>query len=135
MSAVGTAERPLRVAIVGSGPSGFYAAQHLLGGPDTVEVDLVDRLPTPFGLVRGGVAPDHQNSKAVIRAYDKTAKLSGFRFVGNIAIGRDLSLDELRAAYDQVVLAVGCESANPLGIPGQDLPGSHSATAFVGWYN
>jgi len=135
MSAVGTAERPLRVAIVGSGPSGFYAAQHLLGGPDTVEVDLVDRLPTPFGLVRGGVAPDHQNIKAVIRAYDKTAKLAGFRFVGNVAIGRDLTLDELRAAYDQVVLAVGCESANPLGIPGQDLPGSHSATAFVGWYN
>ncbi len=135
MGAVGTAERPLRVAIVGSGPSGFYAAQHLLGGPDTVEVDLVDRLPTPFGLVRGGVAPDHQNIKAVIRAYDKTAKLPGFRFVGHIAIGRDLSLDELRAAYDQVVLAVGCESANPLGIPGQDLPGSHSATAFVGWYN
>jgi ferredoxin--NADP+ reductase len=135
MSGVGTAERPLRVAIVGSGPSGFYAAQHLLGGPDAVEVDLIDRLPTPFGLVRGGVAPDHQNIKAVIRAYDKTAKLPGFRFVGNVAIGRDISLDQLLAAYDQVVLAVGCESANPLGIPGEDLPGSHSATAFVGWYN
>jgi ferredoxin--NADP+ reductase len=135
MGSVGTSERPLRVAVVGSGPSGFYAVQALLGGSDAVEVDVIDRLPTPFGLVRGGVAPDHQNIKAVIRAYDKTAKLPGFRFAGHVLVGRDVTLEELLAGYDQVVLAVGCESANPLGIPGEDLPGSHSATAFVGWYN
>jgi ferredoxin--NADP+ reductase len=135
MGSVGTSERPLRVAVVGSGPSGFYAVAALLGGPGAVEVDVIDRLPTPFGLVRGGVAPDHQNIKAVIRAYDKTAKLPGFRFVGHVSVGRDVTLDELLAGYDQVVLAVGCESANPLGIPGEHLVGSHSATAFVGWYN
>ncbi|MEQ1505984.1 MAG: FAD-dependent oxidoreductase [Myxococcota bacterium] len=140
MAEIGSADRPLRVAIVGAGPSGFYAAAALLapapgGAARQVTVDMIDRLPTPFGLVRGGVAPDHQNIKAVIRVYDKTAKNPAFRFLGNVAVGRDVTMDELRAAYDQVVLAVGCESANPLGIPGEDLPGSHSATAFVGWYN
>src|SRR5262245_57970094 len=126
---------PLRVAIVGTGPSGFYAAEHLLKKHPGVEIDLIDRLPTPFGLVRGGVAPDHQNIKAVIRAYDKTAAHEHFRFLGHVEVGTDVTLPQLLEAYDQVVLAVGCEQANPLGIPGEDLPGSHSATEFVGWYN
>lgn len=135
MAQIGTEDRPLRVAVVGAGPSGFYAAAALFGSGKVVNVDLIDRLPTPFGLVRGGVAPDHQNIKAVIRAYDKTAKLPGFRFFGHVNIGTDVTIPELLAAYDQVVLAVGCESANPLGVPGEELTGSHSATAFVGWYN
>jgi ferredoxin--NADP+ reductase len=135
MSGVGTAERPLRVAVVGAGPSGFYAAAALFASPLAVRVDLIDRLPTPFGLVRGGVAPDHQNIKAVIRAYDKTAAHEHFRFLGHVDVGTDVTLPGLLEAYDQVVLAVGCEQANPLGIPGEELPGSHSATEFVGWYN
>jgi ferredoxin/flavodoxin---NADP+ reductase len=135
MAEIGSVERPLRVAIVGAGPSGFYAAAPILASGKTVQVDVIDRLPTPFGLVRGGVAPDHQNIKAVIRAYDKTAALPGFRFLGNVRVGTDVTLEQLLAAYDQVVLATGCESANSLGIPGEDLPGSHSATEFVAWYN
>lgn len=135
MAEIGTAERPLQVAIVGSGPSGFYAAAALFASGKTVRVDVFDRLPTPFGLVRGGVAPDHQNIKAVVRAYNKTAALPGFRFFGNVSVGVDLTLTDLLASYDQVVLAVGCESANPLGIPGEDLSGSYSATRFVAWYN
>jgi len=132
---IGTAERPLRVAVVGSGPSGFYATAALLSGDDVVHVDLFDRLPTPFGLVRGGVAPDHQKIKTVTRAYDKTARHEHFRFIGHVCAGRDVSIDALLESYDQVVLAVGCEADRTMGIPGEDLPGSHSATAFVGWYN
>ncbi len=132
---IGTAERPLRVAIVGSGPSGFYAAEALLSGEGVVHVDLFDRLPTPFGLVRGGVAPDHQKIKTVTRAYDKTARQEGFRFLGNVYVGRDVTVDALLEAYDQVVLAVGCESDRSMGIPGEELPGSYSATEFVGWFN
>ncbi len=135
MAQVGSSERPLRVAVVGSGPSGFYAAGALLSSPHVVHVDLLDRLPTPFGLVRGGVAPDHQKIKSVVKAYDRTAKLPGFRFLGNVAVGRDVSLGSLLESYDQVVLAVGCEGSNELGIEGEDLDGSHSATDFVGWYN
>lgn len=135
MAEIGTVERPWRVAVVGAGPSGFYAAAAIFATNRTVQLDLYDRLPTPYGLVRGGVAPDHQNIKAVIRVYDKTAKLDGFRFLGNVAVGSDVTIDQLLAAYDQVVMAVGCESANLLGIPGEDLAGSHSATEFVGWYN
>lgn len=135
MSALGTADRPLRVAIVGSGPSGFYAATALLASEGHVEVDLFDRLPTPFGLVRGGVAPDHQKIKTVKRAYEKTAAHERFQFIGHVHIGRDVSMDALLASYDQVVLAVGAEADRTMGIPGENLPGSHSATAFVGWYN
>ncbi len=135
-SVPGTPDRPLRVAVVGSGPSGFYAVAALMAAKDlTVEVDLFDRLPTPFGLVRGGVAPDHQKIKSVIRAYNKTAALPGFRFFGNVKIGADISVDELREQYDQVCFAVGCEGSRKLGIPGEDLHGSFSATEFVGWYN
>src|SRR5204862_6727549 len=130
---------PLRVAIVGSGPSGFYAAGHLLKNkahPDAVvQVDMIDRLPTPWGLVRGGVAPDHPNIKAVSRVYEKTAAHPEFRFYGNIEIGRDLDLDDLASRYHAVIYAVGAQTDRQMGIPGEDLPGSWAATEFVAWYN
>ncbi|MFN8161603.1 MAG: FAD-dependent oxidoreductase [Solirubrobacterales bacterium] len=136
MSAPGTAQNPLRVAIVGAGPSGFYAAEHILKDGDLhAQVDLFDRLPTPFGLVRGGVAPDHPNIKSVIRVYEKTAAREGFRFFGNVKIGHDIEVSDLERLYHAIVFTVGCETDRRLGIPGEDLPGSHAATAFVGWYN
>jgi ferredoxin/flavodoxin---NADP+ reductase len=132
----GSADNPLRVAIVGSGPAGFYAADHLLRREDVaVEVDMLDRLPTPFGLVRGGVAPDHPKIKSVIRVYEKTAARDGYRFFGNVQLGRDVSATELAERYHAVVYAYGAETDRHLGIPGEDLPGSGPATAFVGWYN
>ncbi len=128
--------RPARIAIVGSGPSGFYTAAALFKqNEQPIEVDFFDRLPTPYGLVRGGVAPDHQNIKAVIRVYDKLARRDELHFFGNVMVGRDLSLDELRGSYDQVVIAAGNESHRRMEIPGEDLRGVYSATAFVGWYN
>ena len=109
--ALGSEERPLRVAIVGSGPSGFYAAESLFRQENLVaSVDIFDRLPTPYGLVRYGVAPDHQKMKAVIRAYEKTAGNPNFRFFGNVMLGRDLQVEDLRRFYDQIVYAVGAES-------------------------
>lgn len=133
---LGTHARPLRVAIVGSGPSGFYAAEHLFAVPDlAVQIDMFDRLPTPFGLVRGGVAPDHQKIKSVTRVYDRIASNPEFRFYGNVEIGRDLSRSDLKAYYHAVIYAVGAKSDRRMGIPGEHLPGSHSATDFVGWYN
>jgi ferredoxin--NADP+ reductase len=133
---VGTPENPLRVAIVGSGPAGFYAAGQLLASKElTVEVDLYDRLATPWGLVRAGVAPDHPKIKSVTRVYEKTAKKDGFRFHGNVEIGRDVTHDELAAAYHAVLYAIGAPTDRRLGIPGEDLPGSHAATEFVAWYN
>lgn len=136
MSNLGSPERPLRVAVVGSGPSGFYAAEHLLKQVDlTVEVDMFERLPTPFGLVRGGVAPDHDKIKSVTKTYDKIASRDGFRFYGNIALGSDVSMDDLYAHYHAVILAVGAQTDRALGIPGENLLGSHAATEFVGWYN
>jgi len=125
----------VRVAVVGSGPAGFYAASALLTSDLDVEVDLIERLPTPWGLVRLGVAPDHPNIKAVSRAFEKTALQPGFRFFGNVEIGRDVSHEELRRLYDAVVYAVGAQTDRRLGIPGEDLPGSWPATAFVAWYN
>jgi ferredoxin/flavodoxin---NADP+ reductase len=126
----------LRVAVVGSGPAGFYAAGHLLASEDSaVEVDLLERLPTPWGLVRLGVAPDHPNIKAVSRAFEKIAARPGFRFLGNVEIGRDLTHEELTELYDAVVYTVGAQTDRRLGIPGEDLPGSWPATAFVAWYN
>ncbi|HEY5293844.1 MAG TPA: FAD-dependent oxidoreductase [Gaiellaceae bacterium] len=126
----------LRVAIVGSGPAGFYAADALLRSEEpSVEVDMIDRLPTPWGLVRLGVAPDHENIKAVSRAFEKTAARPGFRFFGNVEVGRDVSHAELVAAYDAVVYSVGAQTDRRLGIDGEDLPGSWPATAFVAWYN
>ena len=129
-------EGPLRVAIVGSGPAGFYAAGQLLSSTDpVVEVDVFDRLPTPWGLVRFGVAPDHPKIKSVTRVFEKTARLPGFRFHGNVEVGVDVSHEQLAAAYDAVLYAVGAAGDRRLGIDGEDLPGSHAATEFVAWYN
>ncbi|HEX7627049.1 MAG TPA: FAD-dependent oxidoreductase [Gaiellaceae bacterium] len=127
---------PLRVAVVGSGPAGFYAADALLKSEDPpVEVDLIDRLPTPWGLVRLGVAPDHENIKAVSRAFEKTAAKPGFRFFGNVEVGVTVTHEELLHLYDAVVYTVGAQTDRRLGIPGEDLPGSWAATEFVAWYN
>jgi ferredoxin--NADP+ reductase len=126
----------LKVAVVGSGPAGFYAADALLKSDDpTVEVDVIDRLPTPWGLVRLGVAPDHENIKAVSRAFEKTAARQGFRFFGNVEVGSTVSHDDLLRVYDAVVYTVGAQTDRRLGIPGEDLPGSWAATEFVAWYN
>jgi ferredoxin/flavodoxin---NADP+ reductase len=136
VSAIGTPSRPLRVAIVGSGPAGFYAAELLMKRAElSVEVDMFDRLPTPFGLVRAGVAPDHPKIKSVIRVYEKTAAREGFRFFGNVEVGRDLTVAELTERYHAVIHAYGSATDRHLGIPGEDLPGSHAATEFVAWYN
>jgi ferredoxin/flavodoxin---NADP+ reductase len=133
---IGTSEQPLRLAIVGSGPAGFYTAEHVLKHEGThAEVDMFDRLPTPYGLVRFGVAPDHPKIKSVIRVYEKTATRPEFRFFGNVEVGRDMSIEELRQRYHAVVFAYGTATDRHLGIPGEDLPGSHPATEFVNWYN
>ncbi len=127
---------PLRVAIVGAGPAGFYAAGALLASEDPpVEVDVIDRLPTPWGLVRLGVAPDHPNIKAVSRAFEKIALHPRFRFLGNVEVGRDVTHADLAELYGAVVYAFGAQTDRRLGIPGEDLPGSWPATAFVAWYN
>ena len=126
---------PLRVAVVGSGPAGFYAAAALLAADLPVEVDMIERLPTPWGLVRLGVAPDHPNIKAVSRAFERIAAQPGFRFFGNVELGRDVTPEELARLYDAVVYAVGAQTDRRLGIPGEDLPGSWAATEFVAWYN
>ena len=133
---IGSRERPLQVAIVGSGPSGFYTTDTLLKQKDLhLNVDMFERMAMPYGLVRYGVAPDHQKTKQVIRVYEATARDPRFRFFGNVQVGRDLQVKELQEHYDQIVYAVGCESDRRLDIPGEDLPGSHTATAFVAWYN
>lgn len=129
------APTPLTVAIVGAGPSGFFAADALLKARDDVRVDLFDRLPTPFGLVRYGVAPDHAKIKAVTRTFDATLRDPRVRFFGNVDVGRDVSVDELRARAHAVVLSVGASSDRSLGIDGEELAGSLSATEFVAWYN
>jgi ferredoxin--NADP+ reductase len=126
----------LRVAIVGSGPAAFYAAGALLASEDPpVEVDMIERLPTPWGLVRLGVAPDHPQLKTVSRAFEKISARPGFRFLGNVEVGRDVGHEELAALYDAVVYAVGSQSDRRLGIPGEELPGSWAATELVAWYN
>src|SRR5438093_813242 len=127
--------RPLAVAVVGSGPAGFYAAGALLSAEPPVEVDMIERLPTPWGLVRLGVAPDHENIKAVSRAFERIAAKPGFRFFGNVEVGRDVRHGELLELYDAVVYTFGAQTDRRLGIPGEDLPGSWAATEFVAWYN
>src|SRR5688572_13327958 len=127
--------RPLRVAIVGSGPAGFYAASALLSADPPAEVDLVERLPTPWGLVRLGVAPDHPKLKEVSRAFERVAQRPGFRFFGNVELGQTVTHDELTELYDAVVYAVGAQTDRRLGIPGENLAGSWAATEFVAWYN
>lgn len=136
MAKPGSPEVPLRVAIIGAGPAGFYAAAHLLKQADlNIHVDIFDKLPTPFGLVRGGVAPDHQKIKAVTRQYDKTASHENFRFFGHIEMGKHISTDDLRMHYHQICYCTGTQTDRTLGIPGEDLNRSHSATEFVAWYN
>ena len=136
MTIVGTAEFPLRVAIVGSGPSGFYAADAYFKQPDLiVYVDMFDRLPTPFGLVRGGVAPDHDKIKTVTKQYDKIALNPRFRFFGNVEFGRDITHETLTQHYHQIIYATGAQTDRQMGIPGEELLNSHPATEFVGWYN
>ncbi len=131
-----TNDRALRVALVGSGPAAFYAAAPLLVSEDpVVEVDMIERLPTPWGLVRLGVAPDHPQLKTVSRAFEKIAARQGFRFLGNVEVGRDVTHEELISAYDAVVYAVGSQTDRKLGIPGEELPGSWAATELVAWYN
>jgi ferredoxin--NADP+ reductase len=126
---------PLRVAVVGSGPAGFYAAGALLGADIPVEVDMIERLPTPWGLVRLGVAPDHPKIKSVSRAFERIAAQPGFRFVGNVEIGKHVHHGDLGDLYDAVVYAVGAQSDRRMGIPGEGLPGSWAATELVAWYN
>ncbi len=132
---LGTSQRPLRVAIIGAGPSGFYAAETLLGGSATAEVEMFDYLPAPFGLVRYGVAPDHPKIKNVIKIYEKVAAHPKFFFLGNVKVGRQLSVEELRRFYDVVIFTCGAQTDRKMGIPGEELPGSHTAIEFVAWYN
>jgi len=124
------------VAIIGSGPAGYYAAEALQKQfGDAVRIDVLDRLPVPYGLIRFGVAPDHQSIKGVYRRYEKTALSENVRFVGNLDIGRQVSIDELQALYDAVVLATGAPLDRAIDLPGADLPGVIGSAAFVGWYN
>ena len=125
----------IHVAIVGAGPSGFYAAEALLRSGLSVRVDMIERLPTPFGLVRSGVAPDHPKLKQAILVYDRIARTPGFKFFGNVQLGRDVTVAELRATHHAVVFACGAETDRRMGVPGEDLPRSHTATEFVGWFN
>ncbi|UCH25018.1 MAG: FAD-dependent oxidoreductase [Trueperaceae bacterium] len=130
-----SAESTVRVAIIGAGPSGFYAADALLKSDRDVSVDLYDKLPTPYGLVRYGVAPDHQKIKSVIRLYERTCKDPRLRFLGNVTFGRDLTVEDIKAHYHAIIYTVGSPADRNLGIPGETLPGSMSATEFVAWYN
>jgi ferredoxin--NADP+ reductase len=132
--------RPYHVAIVGSGPSGYFAAASLLKFADStddadVRVDMLEMLPTPWGLVRSGVAPDHPKIKTISAQFEKTAADPRFRFFGNIAVGEHVQADELAERYDAVIYAVGAQSDRPLNIPGEELTGSVAAVDFVGWYN
>jgi ferredoxin--NADP+ reductase len=136
MTPPGTEARPLRVAIVGAGPAGYYAADHLLRQEGlVVELDMIDRLPTPYGLVRAGVAPDHQKIKSVTAAFDKVAAHPRFRFYGGIDFGKDITVRDLRRHYHQILYSTGAQTDRRMGIPGEDLKGSHPATEFVAWYN
>ncbi len=136
MSDVGNEGNPLRVAVVGAGPAGFYTAEHLQRHADVVcEIDMFDRLPTPYGLVRGGVAPDHEKIKSVTKVYERIAARPGFRFFGGVVLGHDITDDDLARHYHAIVLSVGAPIDRRMGIPGEDLAGSLSATDFVAWYN
>lgn len=133
---LGAPEQPLRVAIIGSGPSAFYAAERLLKQAEiVVSIDMFERLVSPHGLVRGGVAPDHAKIKGVTKVYDRIAALPGFRYFGNVEFGRDITHEDIVRHYHQVIYATGAQTDRRMGIPGEDLPGSHAATEFVGWYN
>jgi ferredoxin--NADP+ reductase len=136
MSEVGTEARPLRVAIVGAGPAGFYVAEHLFKQKNiVVEIDMFDRLPTPYGLVRAGVAPDHQKIKSVTKVFERAAMKPGFRFFGYVELGKDIEVADLQRHYHQIVYTTGAQTDRHLNIPGIDLGGSFAATEFVAWYN
>jgi ferredoxin--NADP+ reductase len=132
---LGSESKPLHVAIVGSGPSGFYATEALIKSDLNVEIDLIERLPAPFGLVRNGVAPDHPKLKQAIEVYKKIAQDPQFNYVGNVTVGKDVKAQELQENYHAVIYTCGAETDRKLGIPGEDLEGSYTATEFVGWYN
>jgi ferredoxin/flavodoxin---NADP+ reductase len=136
VSQLGTPDRPGRIAIIGAGPAGFYTAEALLKQKQlALTIDLYNRLPTPFGLVREGVAPDHQEIKAVTRIYERLLDDPRLQYFGNVTFGKDLIIDDLRQYYDQIVFSVGAQADRRMGIPGEDLHGSFAATSFVGWYN
>ncbi len=136
MNQIGSESNPLRVAVIGAGPTGFYTADHLFKQEElVVDVDLFDRLPTPFGLVRLGVAPDHQKIKSVTKAYDRIADNPRFRFFGYVEYGKDVFREDLEKYYHQIVFTTGAQTDRRLNIPGIDLKGSHPATEFVAWYN
>ncbi len=136
MSQVGSESNPLRVAIIGAGPAGFYAAERLLKEKKlTIEIDIYDRLPTPFGLVRAGVAPDHLKIKSVTKIFDRTAKNPHVRFFGNVELGKHICVDDLTKYYHQILYSIGAQTDRRLNIPGIDLENSHDATSFVAWYN
>src|SRR5438128_3506177 len=135
MAQAGTQAQPLRVAIIGAGPTGYYAADHLLRQDRvTVEVDMFDRLPTPYGLVRLGVAPDHQKIKSVTAAFDKVAAHPRFRFFGGVEFGKDLTLADLRAHYHQILYCTAGQTDGRMGFPAEDLGGSHRGTGSWAWY-
>ncbi len=124
------------VAVIGSGPAGYYSAEALQKAfGEDVRIDMIDRLPVPYGLIRFGVAPDHQSIKAVYRRYEKVALSGNVRFVGNVTVGRDVTVAELQGLYDAIILATGAPNDRPLELPGSDLPGVVGSAAFVGWYN
>ena len=124
-----------RVAIVGAGPSGFYAADGLLRGDPDIHIDIIDRLPTPFGLVRAGVAPDHQGTKAIVRQFERLLTQPDVRLCGNLEIGRDMTWDEIVTAYDAVIVATGMVIDRKLGVPGEELPHVWGSWRFVAWLN
>ncbi|HIF50984.1 MAG TPA: NADP oxidoreductase [Thiotrichaceae bacterium] len=135
MATLGTEENPLLVAIVGSGPSGFYAAEALIKSDVSTKIDMLERLPSPYGLVRSGVAPDHPKLKQVINLYQKTAGSPDFNLIANVNVGTDISIEELCQSHHAVIMTSGAETDRKLGVPGEDLQGSYTATEFVGWYN
>jgi len=135
MSQLGSETNPLIVAVVGSGPSGFYATEALIKSDLDVRINLFERLPVPYGLVRSGVAPDHPKLKQAINVYAKIAESQAFNYIGNVTVGTDISVDELKRTHHAVIFTCGAETDKKLGIAGEDLPGSYTATEFVGWYN
>lgn len=136
MTTLGTESNPLRVAVIGSGPAAFYAVEHFFKQSNlVVQIDMFDRLPTPFGLVRYGVAPDHAKIKSVTKVYEKIAAHPRFRFFGNVDFGKHVCLADLRQSYHQILFATGAQTDRRMGIPGEDLKNSHPATEFVAWYN